>query len=774
MSQSSFESLQELPVYARRDDILFSVDNNQVTIITAETGAGKSTQVPQYLAEHGYSKIIVTQPRILAARNLSDRVRQEFSWRQGKDCTALVGYRTAHERDDAPENVILYCTDGLQLVRELTGSGTSVKQILVLDEVHEWNENMEVLVAWAKKRCSEDPLFKVVLMSATIDASSLAAYYNAPPPISVAGRSFPVIKRYSEDLLQEITTLLETKTSNMLVFLPGKAEIEGLQEILQTISGSVPIIPLHSQLEPADQQLAFGSYPNGKIILSTNIAQTSITIDDIDVVIDSGLERRAEVRSGVEGLFIEEVSQADCLQRAGRAGRTKEGLYVLAKLGTLPCSPLEDRPEYGIPEIMRKHIDRLVLRLANIGIDIEDLDFYHAPSRKTIKYAKQTLISLGALTPRQEVTNIGRAMERFPVESSYARMLVATKDYAPETQAKMAAIIAIQEVNGIVKGGPRFSGWRRYTHQSQSDLVAQYEVFLEIDAIDPAAFDELGIIAKNIDKAQEIIDRLLHDLGLSGTELTRVQTEEMPLLLKSVIAGQLHQLWATNGDGQAVHLGTNKQREISSSSVVKQASLLAGTPFDLQVPTGGGLETLHLVNQLTAVDPNWLHELAPDTYKVRQGKLYFDPKYGTLAARTQLQHGNTSYETASSPRLEHTPENQRQFVAQYGVWLHEQLEKERLSLQSVNFRKIPAVPLKQVQQQVRHVAEGAVSLLELSKAQRIELSKLAKLETHLGSRYMSGLTHSDEGKHKKKHGQRRKWQFNPKKHFQRRRDGPQD
>ncbi|MDL2342192.1 MAG: helicase-related protein [Patescibacteria group bacterium] len=771
MSLTSFDSLETLPVFSRRQDILQSVTDNQVTIITAETGAGKSTQVPQYLALHGFQKIIVTQPRILAARNLSDRVRQEYSYRLGSDASALVGYRTAHERDDAPENVILYCTDGLQLVRELTGSGTTGQQILVLDEVHEWNENMEVLVAWAKKRCQEDPLFKVVLMSATIDATSLAAYYNTPAPITVAGRSFPVTKQHSDDLAQQVIDLLQSRTSNMLVFLPGKAEIEGLIELLQPLAGTVPLLPLHSQLDAETQQLAFASYPQGKIVLSTNIAQTSITIDDIDVVIDSGLERRAEVRSGIEGLFIEEISQADCLQRAGRAGRTKAGLYVLAKLGSLPCSPLDDRAEYGVPEILRKHIDRLVLRLANIGIDIEDLDFYHAPSRKTVKYAKQTLISLGALTNRQEVTNIGREMERFPVESMYARMLVAAKAYSPELQAQMAAIIAIQEVGGIVKGGPRYTGWRKYSRQSQSDLIAQYEVFLALEQIDPAEYEDMGIIGKNIDKAQEIINRLLHDLGLSEQPLLAVTADDLPNLQRCIVAGQLHQLWATNGDGQAIHIATNKSREISSSSVVKQASLLAGTPFDLQVPTAAGLETLHLVNQLTAVDPSWLTELAPDRFTVKPGKVYFDPKYGTLAAHTQLQYGGQLFSTASTPRLERTPENQRQFTSQYSIWLHEQLEKERRNLQAINFRKIPEVPVKQVQQQVRHIADGAVSLLELSKAQRIELSKLGKLETYLGNRFMAGLIQSDDGKHKKRHGFKRQWKFNPKKHFKRKHDG---
>lgn len=159
MTSDPIGTITDLPVLDYREAILSAVDTNQVTIVTAETGAGKSTQIPQYLVEHGYQKVIVTQPRILAARNLSRRVREEWAVRTGKDSDSLIGYRTAHERDDSPETAILYCTDGLQLVREITGSGTSERQILVLDEVHEWNENMEVLVAWAKKRCLEEPRF---------------------------------------------------------------------------------------------------------------------------------------------------------------------------------------------------------------------------------------------------------------------------------------------------------------------------------------------------------------------------------------------------------------------------------------------------------------------------------------------------------------------------------------------------------------------------------------------------------------------------------------
>lgn len=757
MMDTSFESVRNLPVYARRQEILDSVDNNQVTIITAETGAGKSTQVPQFLAEHGHQKVIVTQPRILAARNLSHRVREEYSWRLGRDATDLVGYRTAHERDDNPANVIMYCTDGLQLVRELTGSGTLDRQVLILDEIHEWNENMEVLIAWAKKRCQEDPHFKVVLMSATIETDRLAAYFGEISPITIEGRTYNVEKRFSKDLVQEIITQLGARTSNMLVFLPGKAEIEAVAEAITEAAKNVPVIPLHSQLTVEAQQRAFASYPQGKVVLATNVAQTSITIDDIDMVIDSGLERRAEVRNGVEGLFISEVSQADCLQRAGRAGRTKEGLYVLCQLGQLPCSPLEERPAYGVPEIMRKHIDRLVLRLANIGIDIEDLEFYHSPSNRTIKLAKSTLKSLGAMTPDGNVTEIGRKMERFPVESSYARMLVESEKLDTTIQAKLASIIAIQEVGGIVKGSTRFSGWRQFTQQTSSDLLAHYEVYLALPNIDEADYEELGIIEKNATKALEVNETLNHDLGLGPLAPMPLEPGDIEPLLMCIVAGQLHQLWFVEPTGEVIHIATKQKRELSSSSVVRRTGLITGTPFDLQVPTETGkLETLQLVNDVTAVNPSWLETLAPDSFTIRQGKKYFDPRQGVMFTRMIVSFNRQTFDVPGMPVLESTPENQKLFVMHYSLWLRDRLEEERRTLQRHNPR-LPDVSLRQIQDQVRRVAPGVVSTVGLSKKQHGELLKLGHLEAYLGRRYMSTLRQPSNRGHDFHHRRHHGW-----------------
>ncbi|HET8884105.1 MAG TPA: helicase-related protein [Candidatus Saccharimonadales bacterium] len=760
----------DLPIFDQRTAILSAVDANQVTIVTAETGAGKSTQVPQYLAEHGYQKVIVTQPRILAARNLSRRVREEWAIRTGKDSDEVIGYRTAHERDDNPGTQILYCTDGLQLVREITGAGISERQVLILDEVHEWNENMEVLVAWAKKRCQEEPRFKVVIMSATIETDTLATYFDTSAVIAVPGRSHEVTKRRGTDVVSEIIDQLTTAKSNMLVFLPGKAEIQDITDAIKTKADAagVPIIPLHSQLEATAQQQAFANYPNGKVILATNIAQTSVTIDDIDVVIDSGLERRSEVRNGVEGLFIAQVSQADCLQRAGRAGRTKAGEYILAPHDTLPCLEFDDRPEYATPEILRKHIDRLTLRLANVGIDIELLDFYHDPSHKAVAQAKRTLIALGALTKNGEVTRIGRQMEQFPVESSYARMLIEAQEYGKDVQTKLAAIIGIQEVGGIVKGGTRHTGWHKYTKQTKSDLLAQYDVFLELPNILHEEYEDLGIIGKNVSKAREVMERLDRDLKLDDNSLTAVTDDEQDKLLRCIVAGQIDQLWTVGDHGEVVHIATKKVRELSSSTVVRSPKLIVGTPFDLQVPThSGSLETLHLVQGVTAVNTKWLLELAPHLFAARQGKNYYDPRSGRLATRQLVRFGGRVLEGGGASVTDNTPQNRRLFNETFATWAYEQLERERRNLGRYHNKRIPSIPLRQLQQQVKTIAGGVISLDELNQKQRADLTNLARLQTHVGDDFMArlGTTAHRHDQHEKRH---RSWKPAHKRKYDRR------
>ena len=206
-----------------------------------------------------------------------------------------------------------------------------------------------------------------------------------------------------------------------------------------------------------------------------------------------------------------QISQADSLQRAGRAGRSRPGEYILAVLDEMPCASFGERPEYPTPEILRKHIDRLTLRLANIGMDIEELDFYHDPSKAAIKRAKRTLVSLGAMTFGGEVTNIGRAMEHFPVESSFGRMLVEIQPEDESVRGKLATMIAIQEVGGIVRSTVSGISWRSLTSEKQSDFLAQYDVYRDALELSDEDRETMGIITKQIDKATEVRKLLYRD-----------------------------------------------------------------------------------------------------------------------------------------------------------------------------------------------------------------------------------------------------------------------
>jgi hypothetical protein len=736
-----------LPITDYRQEILASVVVNQITILTAETGAGKSTQVPQYLAEAGYEKIVITQPRILAARTLSERVREEWTAQHGLDQGYRIAYRTAYERDDTEDAIILYCTDGLQLVREVTGSGTGKNQVLILDEIHEWNQNMEVLVAWAKKRCQEDVHFKVVIMSATIDADRLANYFSAPPPILVPGRNHGITLGSGEDVVEEILNYLEGSPQNILVFLPGKAEIEHVANRIKSMAEfrNVPIIPLHSQLEAEEQQLAFESYAHGKVILATNIAQTSITIDDIDLVIDSGLERRTEIEHGVEGLCMGQASRADCLQRAGRAGRTKPGKYLLCPLDRMPCQPLQQRPAYGVPEILRTHLDRLVLRLASAEIDIEDLEFFHAPKLEAITEAKHTLRTLGAINEVGALTPLGLRMERYPVESRYARMLAEAEGFSPEVRIKLAAIIAIQEVGGIVRGGSRSIGWRQFTTQTQSDLLAHYEVYIELPNIDREDFEELGIIAKSVTKATETLQRLAYDLGHSAYELRPfLPTEELELRT-CIAAGQIDQIWLIENDGSVRHVSGGKKRELSGGTVVQRTGLISGTPFNLEIPTPKGLETLYLVQDVTLVDPSWLVAAAPDLYSARAGKIYFDGPTGVLTRHWNMTYNRHAVKGVSAPVLGTTVKDQVMCIELYSGWLHERLEGDRRRLQKETGKRIAMIPIHTIHDRVRTILGPNTLITELNMEQRNMLDRLASMRTYMGDIFHSRHTSGRKG-----------------------------
>lgn len=611
-SVSRFEitSQLELPIEKYRTEIIQKINENPVTIITAETGAGKSTQVPQYLLEEGY-RVIVTQPRRLAARSVAARVAQERKQTLGEE----IGFRTAFEKQDSPSTKLLFCTDGLQLVRELTGQGAKGKKmVLVLDEVHEWNINMETLVAWTKKQQESGEEFKIVLMSATLDSQKLAVFFNnneqPAPLIDVPGKLYPIEERQvgSKDLIKN-TAELTNQGRNVLVFQPGKKEIDETITELKKLNLDAEILPLHGQLEPADQQKVFKHYGRPKIIVSTNVAQTSITIDDIDAVVDSGTERIVETKDGVEGLYLKNTSQADCQQRKGRSGRCRPGIYVL-------CSDqnISDRQQFPRPEIQRVRLDQMVLRLAASGLDATELNFFHQPDRSVLTEAKRALMALGAIDHTGLVTKIGEQIAKLPIDVHTARMVIeAEKNHCVDDVLTIAACL---ESGGL---RDKTDKWQALTSEVKSDVLAELDLYRQARHMSNTEMQTNGIFAKSFFRSREIRQHLSDGVRRAGLEFKNKNNENnREAILKSVAAGMIDNLYHNNYGNE--YKKNEETRLLGKESVVKNnPEWIVAIPRDIEFKNRRGyMQILSLLTMCSEIDPNWLIEIAPQLVEKRR------------------------------------------------------------------------------------------------------------------------------------------------------------
>lgn len=597
-----------LPITAYKEEILKAVEENSVVVITAETGAGKSTQVPQYLLEAGYD-IVVTQPRRLAARTVANRVADELCEELGE----TVGFRTAYERKDSEATRCLFCTDGLALVRELMGVGRH--QILVLDEVHEWNLNIEVLVAWAKRQIEAGANFKVVIMSATLETEKLSMFFSGAPVISVPGRLFPVeVKQASRDVIEDAAKLLR-EGRNVLVFQPGKSEISETIAMLGRLELNAEILPLHGELDYDEQAKCFKHFGRPKCVVSTNVAQTSVTIDDIDAVVDSGTERRVELVDGVEGLYLKPISLADSEQRKGRAGRTKTGVYI-------DHCPAANRLEFPKAEILRSRLDQTVLRLAEAGIDAEELEFFHQPNRSEIHEAKRALKALGCMDENGSVTPVGRRVAKLPISVQFGRMVIeAERLGVVDDVITVAAILEQGEITARSKDRYEQPAWKKLLNgEQESDVMAQLAVYKQAEAMNKDLMFQNGVFVKAFYQAKEK-RRHLAD-ALRGKVREFKSTGKREDILRALCAGMVDHLYKnnygswTNGDGQT--------RQLNRESVVRSADWLVGIPWDLEIQTRRGKTTLNLIKMATKVDPTWLVEVAPQLAETKSG---LNPRY---------------------------------------------------------------------------------------------------------------------------------------------------
>jgi len=431
----------ELPVSARRDDLLAAIRDHQVVVVAGETGSGKSTQLPKLCLELGrgvHGTIAHTQPRRLAARTIAERVAEELRVPLG----AAVGYAVRFADRSSDATLVRLMTDGLLLAEIQHDRLLRRYDTIIVDEAHERSLNIDFLLGVLKRILPRRPELKLLITSATIDVGRLSAHFDDAPVVEVSGRTYPVELRYRpvpdaeherlDAIPDAVDELLRDGPGDVLVFLSGEREIRDAAELLGgRLRSDVEILPLYARLSAAEQQKVFQAHSRRRVVLATNVAETSLTVPGIGAVVDPGTARvsRYSARLKVQRLPIEPISQASAQQRSGRCGRTSDGI----------CIRLYDeddfaaRPRFTDPEILRTSLASVILQMAALELgDVEEFPFLDPPDARQVRDGVALLRELGALEPvgsdpalpRNRLTPLGRRLAQLPVDPRFGRMVL--------------------------------------------------------------------------------------------------------------------------------------------------------------------------------------------------------------------------------------------------------------------------------------------------------------------------------------------------------------
>jgi ATP-dependent helicase HrpA len=451
----------ELPITSRRADIVETIRSCQVVVIAGETGSGKTTQLPKMCLEAGLgieAKIGCTQPRRVAALSISRRIAEELKVTWGRE----VGCKIRFDDRSSPETFIKLMTDGILLAETQGDPLLSEYNIIIIDEAHERSLNIDFLLGYLKGLLVKRPELKLVITSATIDTEAFSRAFNNAPIIEVSGRLYPVEVIYSPlDALSEESgemtyidaavraaeqVLCEPGGGDVLIFMPGERDIRETSDLIKSRYGKeTEVIPLYGRLSSGDQQRVFAPASRRKIVVATNIAETSLTIPGIRYVIDSGLARisRYNPRTRTRRLPIEPISQSSANQRKGRSGRLQNGVCIRL----FPEADFAERPLYTQPEIQRANLAEVILRMKAFRLgEIETFPFLNPPTPAAIQGGYKLLEELGALDPCRELTPLGRDLAHLPIDPTLGRMLLeAHREHAVRELLIIAAGLSIQD-----------------------------------------------------------------------------------------------------------------------------------------------------------------------------------------------------------------------------------------------------------------------------------------------------------------------------------------
>ncbi|WP_337916249.1 ATP-dependent RNA helicase HrpA [Vibrio cholerae] len=454
-----------LPVSQKRDDITQAIAHHQVVIVAGETGSGKTTQLPKICAELGrgkYGLIGHTQPRRLAARSVANRIAEEMETELG----GFVGYKVRFTDQISDQTQIKLMTDGILLAEIQNDRFLNQYDTIIIDEAHERSLNIDFILGYLKQLLPRRPDLKVIITSATIDPERFSKHFSNAPIIEVSGRTYPVEVRYRplagdddsesdrdqlEGIFQAVDELCDEGLGDILIFMNGEREIRDTADALSKRNlRDTEIVPLYARLSAGEQNKIFQPHAGRRIVLATNVAETSLTVPGIKYVIDPGTARisRYSYRTKVQRLPIEPISQASANQRKGRCGRTEEGICIRL----YSEEDFLSRPEFTDPEILRTNLASVILQMTALGLgDIEAFPFVEAPDKRNIQDGVRLLEELGAINdqikdPKKRLTESGKQLARLPIDPRLARMVLeASKLGCLKEVMIIASALSIQD-----------------------------------------------------------------------------------------------------------------------------------------------------------------------------------------------------------------------------------------------------------------------------------------------------------------------------------------
>ena len=656
-----------LPIWKIHDDILRVLHAGNRLVLVAPTGSGKTTQVPQMLLDAGIAgdrMIVVLQPRRVAARTVATRVAWE---RQGK-LGAEVGYQIRFDDHTSVGTRICFVTEGI-LLRWLQDDRTLSKiGAVVFDEFHERNLLSDVALALVKDlQQTRRPDLAMLVMSATLDAEPVAAYLDSCPILISEGQSYPVEVGYlalpdpralTVQAAEAVERILNDEApGDILVFMPGRGEINGTLDALRGLRTSerVACIPLHGELEPQEQDRAFAPNALRKVIVATNVAETSITIDGIRHVVDSGVARvaRYDAERGIGTLLLEPVSRASADQRKGRAGRTAPG--TCHRLWT--AIGHKSREERNTPEIQRSDLAEVVLLLHSLGIrEAAAFDWLDKPDPQAVLRAERLLTLLGALHDAG-LTDIGRQMLRLPMHPRYSRMLIeASRRGCVPDAALCAALVSGRDLLARLDRDDAGTQAARemFETSGDSDFITLMQAY-EFARANRFSFDlcrSHGInaqVARQVEQTcQQILQAARQQRLCDRDEASARPAKSDEPLLRCLMAGFIDQLALRREPGKpACDLTEQRQGQLVRESVVQDASLFVAAN-QREAPSRGAVP-LNLLSLATAVKPEWIAEMFPQHLTTAVEHL-FDAKNKRVAAMKTTRYHDLVIERKAQQR----------------------------------------------------------------------------------------------------------------------------